>query len=142
MIGPQLRDTPTTPCKLWEGAKDKDGYGVYRQGPRVHRVEWMKHYGVTDLQVNHLCLSKNCYEITHIYAGTQKQNFEDMIRDGNHHWTNKTECPKGHQYDEENTVIHHGSRECRTCNNARNLAYAAVNKEKKKEYDRERRNAK
>jgi hypothetical protein len=27
----------------------------------------------------------------------------------------KTECPQGHPYDEENTVVYRGKRSCRTC---------------------------
>ena len=116
------------------------GYGRYPDSAYVHRVEWMKHYGITDLQVNHLCVNKNCYEITHLYAGTPSQNAEDSLRDGTHFFASKTSCPLGHPYDEENTMINAGSRKCRVCQNANTERWRVANKDtlrdKKREYQR------
>ena len=136
-----MRQTPTTPCKLWEGTK-MNGYGVYPDGARVHRVEWMRHYGITDLYVLHLCLgNKNCYEITHLYAGTAKQNMEDQVRDGIHRFSNTTECPKGHQYDEVNTYIApNGSRQCRSCRKKTGAKWAVDNKDRVNRDKREKYN--
>lgn len=37
----------------------------------------------------------------------------------------RTHCPYGHPYDEENTVLNRGSRQCRTCKAARSRAWKA-----------------
>jgi hypothetical protein len=144
VIGPQLRQTPTTPCKLWDGRKDKNGYGRYPDGEFAHRVEWMRHYGIiTDLQINHLCINKDCYEIAHIYAGTQAQNNQDQMRDGTNANANKTECPKGHPYDEENTVIiWNGGRACRICKSKGMKLWRLKNRDEINKRQREKRNAK
>lgn len=52
--------------------------------------------------------------------GTHKDNMKDMIRNGNHVESRKTECPKGHPYDEENTSKNgKGHRRCLTCREER-----------------------
>ena len=139
MIGPELRQTPTTPCKLWEG-RLHHGYGISHGGGRVHREEWVRHYGETDLWVLHLCInSRNCYEITHLYAGTPKQNAEDMVRDGRHHWANKTECPKGHPYDDK--LANNGQRTCLKCRYEMSKKWAVDNEERTKELSLKHRKA-
>lgn len=50
--------------------------------------------------------------------GTPKENIED--RDKQHrtnHQMNKTHCPQGHPYSEENTYWYGNSRQCKTCRN-------------------------
>jgi len=78
-----------TPCKLWEGAKTKDGYGskkVNKVVCYVHRLEWEKHNGPIPrgLVIRHKCDIRHCYEITHLELGTQKQNIADSIKRGRH----------------------------------------------------------
>jgi hypothetical protein len=49
--------------------------------------------------------------------GTPKKNAEDRDhRHGTNHELNRTHCPQGHPYDEENTYITpNGWRQCRIC---------------------------
>lgn len=52
--------------------------------------------------------------------GTNSDNMKDRIRDGTCYETNKTHCPKGHEYSPENTQIDsHGDnrthRRCKKC---------------------------
>ena len=43
------------------------------------------------------------------------ENMYDVVRHGRHAMANKTECPKGHLYSPENTLVSNGRRYCRTC---------------------------
>ena len=51
---------------------------------------------------------------------TRSDNTRDMIRNGNHPQARKTHCPRGHEYDEENTYLHprRNARVCKTCQRA------------------------
>lgn len=61
--------------------------------------------------------------------GTSSENSLDMVRNGNHNMARKTHCPKGHDYDVENTYVGpDGKRYCRACNRARLRARRARNK--------------
>ena len=41
--------------------------------------------------------------LSNLYWGTKTNNQNDKVRNGNHHNANKTQCPQGHDYNEENT---------------------------------------
>lgn len=52
--------------------------------------------------------------------GTRSENMLDRVRHGTHHFANKTHCPHGHPYDEDNTyVTSDGRRMCKECLNIR-----------------------
>lgn len=54
--------------------------------------------------------------LANLYWGTPQQNAQDAIDAGNHHHLNKTHCPSGHPYDDENTRVYRGKwRYCRKC---------------------------
>lgn len=58
--------------------------------------------------------------------GTASENMHDIVRHGRHHWANKTHCPQGHEYTDENTVRWGRGRTCLTCHRERDrLAQAA-----------------
>jgi hypothetical protein len=46
---------------------------------------------------------------------------EDPHRDGGHNGT-KTHCKRNHPLDDENVMLDHGHRRCRTCKNERRRA--------------------
>jgi hypothetical protein len=80
-----------TPCIEWEGSLTRKGYGQVtltidgRRKPwRVHRVEWMKHHGpIPDgLHVLHKCDNRKCYNIEHLFLGTDLDNHRDRISKG------------------------------------------------------------
>lgn len=55
--------------------------------------------------------------------GTHAENMRDQVAHGTHHEARKTECPKGHPYDEENVLLTAQSRrECLECRRLRNVA--------------------
>jgi hypothetical protein len=76
-----------TPCKIWPGAKSASGYGAIRRGGhtlRVHRVAWEEAYGpIPDgMLVCHHCDTPACYELTHLFLGTQSDNMRDCFAKG------------------------------------------------------------
>lgn len=58
-----------------------------------------------------------------LYWGTPKENMEDKKAHGNNHEVNKTHCPSGHPYTEDNLYIvpRSGKRQCKACMSFRNL---------------------
>lgn len=114
-----------TPCIEWEGQRLKDGYGVIRagvnRGRRAHVVSWeMENGPVPDgLNVLHRCDNPPCYQVDHLFVGTQAENVADMIAKGRHHNQQKSACPKcGGDY----SLDSKGKRFCRPCHNARTAA--------------------
>lgn len=53
--------------------------------------------------------------IENLYYGTLSDNQYDAVANGRHHEAKKTECPRGHSYDDANTYLLHGKRYCRAC---------------------------
>lgn len=112
------------PCWIWMGSSCDLGYGHFwtdeGRCPRAHR--WSYEYFVgaipEGLLLDHLCHRPACVNPDHLEPVTNGEN----VRRG-YEWRPKVErCPKGHPYDEENTLIdRHGKRRCRTCNRARCL---------------------
>ena len=113
-------------CWIFTGGIKKNGYGqvVALGKPRLaHRVAaWA--FGILDdldsslnvLHKNFVCHSKACINLDHLKTGDQFDNTVDSINAGTHYQARKTHCPKGHEYDKENTYFRpDGGRECRAC---------------------------
>ena len=126
-------------CWMFMGARAKSGgYGVltvHQVRYRAHRVTYEHFIGpVPDgLVLDHLCHSSDtgcpggkdgcrhtaCVNPDHLEAVSQRENIRrahwgDLTRYGRHE-RDKTECPFGHPYSEENTYINKGKRYCRIC---------------------------
>lgn len=83
-------------CWEWVGAKNKYGYGILsvavspdahggvRRNMRAHRVSWIVHHGdiPSGLNVLHRCDNRACVRPDHLFLGTQRDNFEDMVAKG------------------------------------------------------------
>lgn len=80
-------------CWLWHGSLHPKGYGQLTMrvdgktvGRRAHHVAWELAYGSRPkgLNICHHCDVRNCVRPSHLFAGTQKENIQDMIRKGRH----------------------------------------------------------
>jgi len=105
-------------CIIFEGGKTVSGYGCVRVKnvtKRVHRLVWEQCRGKipTGLNVLHKCDNRPCYNLKHLFLGTQKDNMTDMKLKGRHYTPFKTKeyCLRGHKRTIENTV-HRACREC------------------------------
>lgn len=112
----------TDTCWLWVGYINSEGYGEYASPSLTtrlaHRIAKGLDEGYTvDLPLDHLCRNRNCVRPEHLeyvegIVNTRRSN-------AGLNSANKTECPQGHPYDEENTLTYSGKRYCRTCRNQR-----------------------
>jgi len=112
-------------CWLWTGQIDVNGYGRIWTGSRVtgdrrptmaHQASYAVHVGQipAGLVLDHLCRVRNCVNPAHLEAVTQCIN----LRRGETFQAKnlaKTHCPKGHPYDEENTLHYRNKRYCIAC---------------------------
>jgi len=116
-----------TPCDLWTGYTNADGYGVQHVGGQVrytHTLAWEAVNGpVPDgLQLDHLCRVRACRAVAHLEPVTSQVN---TLRGEGVAALNarKVACPQGHPYTPENTrMTPRGQRMCRTCRRAQNSA--------------------
>ncbi len=113
----------STPCWEWMGGLDKHGYGQRRhegRTQRAHRVAWELENGQTlpGVSVLHACDNRKC--VRHLFAGTKKDNALDMVRKGRCYQSNKTHCPRGHEY-AVTARLYNGRRNCRACETDRSL---------------------
>lgn len=127
-------------CWEWLSMRDK-GYGLFhinRDGRtirlRAHRIAWMlaNHEQIPDDKVIlHECNNSACVNPAHLKCGTQAQNMKQASEQGRMvgnispgiYQVIKTHCPKGHQYDEQNTIVTKQGRQCRICKNEANKRY-------------------
>lgn len=77
-----FRKRKMQPCKIWNGAKNGQGYGV--TGDKlIHRLTYCWHHKIPletidGLFIRHSCDTPSCYEITHLEVGTHADNMRDM----------------------------------------------------------------
>jgi hypothetical protein len=124
-----------SPCWLWTGKPNKDGYGRIRfsktRAPLVHRALWEECVGVVEFELDHLCSVRACVNGDHLEDAPHEVNVRRGR--GGQNWAAKTECPQGHLYDEKNTRLYRGSRHCRRCVYERARAWRLANPEKHRE---------
>lgn len=114
-------------CVEWLRGVDRKGYGRISDSGRmrfVHRVSWERARGpIPDgLCVLHRCDNPRCFNVAHLFLGTNADNSLDMSRkwrDKNQN-TRKTHCAKGHLLQPRwntNKRTKRGAphRYCRTC---------------------------
>lgn len=83
-----------TPCRIWQGAIDKDGYGVLsirettrpysRRKVYAHRWVYEAVHGPLPkgTVVRHKCDNRPCFRISHLEAGTVGDNNRDAVERG------------------------------------------------------------
>lgn len=129
-------------CILWTLSTNR-GYARARFDGKmqyVHRVLWEQTNGpvpeghdVDHTCHNHSdcnggvdCVHRRCVNLDHLECVTKKVN-QNRGRQRDHYW-NKTHCPQGHPYDDENTYWYtnvHGNpaRTCKACKMDRQRKY-------------------
>ncbi len=125
-------------CWPWVGStrgNDRWKYGIIWMNGKLesaHRFSWVLFNGAIPALkdadsrgtcILHKCDNPLCVNPKHLFPGTHKDNMRDKLaknRDGN---KNKTHCPHGHAYTDENTYIakQRGKRmrHCKTCHRIR-----------------------
>lgn len=115
----------TDACWLWRG-KLSDGYGRYHTGHRAgyecqaHRFAWEEINGIIPrtYELDHMCKTRHCVNPGHLQRVPRGWNGKQGASVGSGVFNaEKTHCPQGHAYTQENTYVHGSKRFCRTCNN-------------------------
>lgn len=118
-------------CWLWTGFLHPVwGYAftTYRsKSTGVHRKMFELARGLKltrEQYVCHTCDVRHCCNPDHLWLGDNSENQKDASRKGRHPELKITQCPRGHEYTEENTVLVPNragslSRQCRQCGRIR-----------------------
>lgn len=93
----------TDGCREWLGLRHEKGYPIIRLGgkkKRVHRVVWeLEHGPIGDgLLVCHFCDHSFCCEISYLWVGSARDNFNDMVSKGRAAWQKRGKS-KGLSFD-------------------------------------------
>lgn len=115
-------------CWIFTGA-ERNKYGTLKFEGRMYKVNRLTAFAYLGFDLSspllvlhkNICLSKFCFNPEHLYIGTQSDNSNDSVIMKTHRNTKKTHCPKGHEYNEENTYYNLGTRLCKTCHHERYL---------------------
>lgn len=111
------------PCHVFIGCKSR-GYGcVSSNGKKVgvHCYIWERDVGpIPDgMEIDHQCHVRGCCNVNHLRLVTRQVNSTENVV--GHTWQKniaKTHCPQGHEYNQENTLVHKQRRHCRKCSRA------------------------
>jgi hypothetical protein len=111
-------------CWLWTAAKDAAGYGYYWHDQKVQRAHRLAFVDAGNTiadghHVHHECGVIACVNPAHLTAIDAATH--QRLSNGGRHMAARTECPRGHAYDEENTRVYKGRRWCRACDRARRV---------------------
>lgn len=108
-------------CLIFTGSTVR-GYGRFWDGERLvlaHRFSFELTHGPIPPghDVHHTCRNRLCVEPLHLQAVPTEIHALQGFPEGYENYNSqKTHCPKGHPYDEENTYVSKkGQRMCRAC---------------------------
>jgi hypothetical protein len=120
----RIRVLEPTLCWVWEGPKDRYGYGTMKvagKTRRVHRLSILISGGHLDpsLVVDHICRTRACVNPRHLRQVSNKTNLHENSASIVHAHSLKTHCAKGHPFGGDNLFTRHdGGRGCRQCQRA------------------------
>lgn len=128
IVAAESHPTLGTPCWLWTGNMQVQGYGCFgthKERSRwkraaAHKVLWEHVNGPVPegLELDHLCRVRRCVRPDHLEAVTHTENVR-RGEAGLHNPPPPTHCPKGHLFNGANTYTvkdprgHH--RRCKRC---------------------------
>lgn len=80
-------DLSSAGCHIWRGYKNNHGYGVVGHEGRdisVHRASWYVNRGLIPDGINvlHECDVRPCFNVAHLFLGTDIDNIADMDAKG------------------------------------------------------------
>ena len=125
-------------CWNWTGSLS-NGYGTLYDGENAdgsqrkfpaHVFSFKLHGGKIPKgkELDHTCRNRACVRPSHLEPVTRRINIlrgESIVAIN----ARKTHCPKGHPYDERNTIRNKsGSRSCRACRDERYALWRLVRK--------------
>ena len=111
------------PCWLWTAGLGGNGYGRFRANKRMtyaHRFAYELLVGPVPegAELDHLCRVRHCTRYDHLEPVPHQVN--SARGNPGKQERERTHCPQGHPYDEENTRWdRRGERRCRTCHRMR-----------------------
>jgi len=115
---------PATGCWLWVGSVRGRGYGRFWDEKTVvaHRMSWELFRGAIPegKYVLHRCDVPVCVNPQHLWLGTAKDNYHDMVKKKRATWQTKdfSTCKRGHKLEGGNLSPNGKQRNrCRICHN-------------------------
>ena len=110
-------------CWEWKGCLSKGyGYFVLRENGKsltigAHRVSYslFKDTNISGLVIDHICRNRACVNPEHLRAVSATENVLENSNGEGAKNSIKTECPRGHAYNKENTLFYRGKRYCKCC---------------------------
>jgi len=110
-------------CWLWTKSMRGKGYGRFHMDGKsqpAHCVSYGWAYGPipSNLELDHLCRIMACVRPAHLEAVTASVNVRRSDSSPGVH-SRQTHCIHGHLFNEQNTYMRLGNRNCRTCQNDR-----------------------
>lgn len=72
-------DEELGPCHIYRGRKNGRGYGITPSGIYAHRQAFFDENGWWPEVVRHRCDNPPCVRSSHLLAGTQADNLQDMF---------------------------------------------------------------